>query len=268
MSKRAVCVGINNYPGTFNDLKGCVNDANDWADLFKEVFKFDDVKTLLDGDAKATAITDALMGLVEGASAGDIVVFTYSGHGTWVYDQGERDESDNRDEAWCGHDDIILDDTLRTIVRRMNPKARLTIIADSCHSGTSTRTMLERAARGRAEEPAERAPKPRYMPPLDDLDAIRTNMIPIRTRMAYPESGMSEILLTGCNAEEYSYDAYIGGKFNGAMSAKAIDLIRNDPKATYKEFHRNLRLLLPTTQYPQSPQLEGSKENKKCRLFE
>jgi len=22
--KRAVCVGINNYPGIFNDLKGCV----------------------------------------------------------------------------------------------------------------------------------------------------------------------------------------------------------------------------------------------------
>ena len=55
------------------------------------------------------------MGLVEGASAGDIVVFTYSGHGTWVYDQGELDESDNRDEAWCGHDGDILDDTLRKV---------------------------------------------------------------------------------------------------------------------------------------------------------
>jgi hypothetical protein len=31
MEKRALCIGINNYPGTQNDLSGCVNDANDWA---------------------------------------------------------------------------------------------------------------------------------------------------------------------------------------------------------------------------------------------
>ena len=27
----ALCIGINNYPGTGSDLSGCVNDANDWA---------------------------------------------------------------------------------------------------------------------------------------------------------------------------------------------------------------------------------------------
>ncbi len=31
MSKKALCIGINDYPGTQNDLSGCVNDANDWA---------------------------------------------------------------------------------------------------------------------------------------------------------------------------------------------------------------------------------------------
>ena len=35
--KKAVCIGINNYPGIFNDLKGCVNDANDWADLLTDM---------------------------------------------------------------------------------------------------------------------------------------------------------------------------------------------------------------------------------------
>ena len=29
--KTALCIGINNYPGTQNDLNGCVNDANDWT---------------------------------------------------------------------------------------------------------------------------------------------------------------------------------------------------------------------------------------------
>jgi hypothetical protein len=105
------------------------------------------------------------------------------------------------------------------------------------------------------------------MPPKDDIDALRTDLVPIRRRMLYPESDMWEVLLTGCNALEYSYDAYINGRYNGAMTAKSIALIRNDPSMTYKTFHDKLRELLPTTRYPQSPQLEGSKENKNRALF-
>ena len=105
------------------------------------------------------------------------------------------------------------------------------------------------------------------MPPKDDIDALRTDLVPIRRRMLYPESDMREALLTGCNALEYSYDAYINGRYNGAMTAKSIALIRDDPTMTYKTFHDKLRELLPTTRYPQSPQLEGSKENKNRALF-
>ncbi|MGE5839594.1 MAG: caspase family protein, partial [Deltaproteobacteria bacterium] len=36
MAKRALCIGINDYPGTGSDLAGCVNDANDWAVLLKK----------------------------------------------------------------------------------------------------------------------------------------------------------------------------------------------------------------------------------------
>ena len=32
MTTQALCIGINNYPGTHMDLAGCVNDANDWAE--------------------------------------------------------------------------------------------------------------------------------------------------------------------------------------------------------------------------------------------
>ena len=35
--RKAVCVGINNYPGIFNDLKGCVNDAKDWSAWLQEL---------------------------------------------------------------------------------------------------------------------------------------------------------------------------------------------------------------------------------------
>jgi hypothetical protein len=265
--KRAVCVGINDYPGSYNDLSGCVNDANDWAELFREHFGFNDNITLLtDADATKNNILSALGDLITGAKAEDVVVFTYSGHGTWIYDQGERDESDNRDEAICAYDGNILDDEIRDVVRQIHREAHLTVISDSCHSGTVTRAILKRAYE-EDKKAAENAPKPRYMPPVDDVDSVRTLLIPIRRRCLYPESDMPEVLLSGCNATEYSYDAYIDGRYNGAMTAMAIGLIKSNPEQTYSEFHKKLRQILPMPRYPQCPQLEGSKTNKDRLLF-
>lgn len=267
MAKRAVCVGINDYPGTYNDLGGCVNDANDWADLLRKDFEFSkDVQIITDSAATRDSVLEALRDLVTGSKSGDIIVFTYSGHGTWVYDQGERDESDNRDEAICAYDGNIIDDEIRTVIRQMEPGVRLTIISDSCHSGGVTRAMLKRA-RTTDEEAAETAPRPRYMPPDDDSDALRTELIPVRKRFLYPEYDMQEILISGCNSTEYSYDAVISGRRNGAMTALAMRVIKSNPSATYRDFHKALRKLLPSTRYPQSPQLEGSEANKDKLLF-
>lgn len=267
MARKAVCVGINDYPGSSNDLNGCVHDAQDWATLLQEVFLFDPPGILLNAAATRTAILEALRALVTDAAAGDVLAFTYSGHGTWVYDHGERDESDNRDEAWCAVDGNIEDDELRTLVRMVPPTARLTIVSDSCHSGTITRARLAamRAAEGMGEQ--RYAPKPRYMPPRSELDAVGAELYPIRRRLLYPESGMSELLLTGCNASEYSYDAHMNGRYNGAMTAFAIQLMRSRPGATYREFHKALRRLLPSSRYPQSPQLEGQDAFKDRPLF-
>jgi hypothetical protein len=267
ITKRAVCVGINDYPRTKNDLKGCINDANDWAELLRGEFGFGENVTLLtDADATRSNIVSALGELVTGARGGDVIAFTYSGHGTWVRDQGEPDELDNRDEALAVYDGIILDDELRSVIGQLEREASLTVISDSCHSGTATRLMLDKAREGDEDAP-EYAPKPRFMPPEDLIDYGRTVQIPIRRRFLYPESDMPEILLTGCNAMQSSYDAYIGGRYNGAMTAAAIRLIKSNPGQTYREFFRELRRRLPSLHYDQSPQLEGADANKDRPLF-
>jgi hypothetical protein len=79
---------------------------------------------------------------------------------------------------------------------------------------------------------------------------------------------MPEILITGCSDSEYSYDAEFDGRPNGAMTAMALRVINQNPDATYREFYTGLRALLPSSDYPQSPQLEGSDVNKDRRLFE
>ena len=54
MAKNALCIGINDYPGTGSDLAGCVNDANDWkATLQNRGFT---VTQLLDSKATKDAM--------------------------------------------------------------------------------------------------------------------------------------------------------------------------------------------------------------------
>jgi len=138
---------------------------------------------------------------------------------------------------------------LRTVISAINPQATLVVISDSCFSGTVTRL---------APLPAT----PRYMPG-DNVPAGKR----VSQRFLLPETGMSEILLTGCTDSEYSYDAEINGRYNGAMSAMALRVIKQNPAATYQEFYDSLRKLLPSSEYPQTPQLEGSDANKSRQLF-
>ena len=103
MTKKALCVGINDYLfGEENDLRGCVNEASDWANLLKKHFDFADPKQLLNGDATKTNIEAGIQDLLNGAKAGDILVFTNASHGTYLADT-DGDEP-KYDEAICPHD--------------------------------------------------------------------------------------------------------------------------------------------------------------------
>jgi hypothetical protein len=58
MTKKAFCVGINDYPYEGSDLNGCVNDAHAWAKLLIEHFDFSgaEVKVITDAEAKKERI--------------------------------------------------------------------------------------------------------------------------------------------------------------------------------------------------------------------
>jgi hypothetical protein len=245
--KKALCVGINNYPGTSNDLQGCVNDANDWSALLNDLGF--ETSLMLYSQATRQAIKTGLNTLIASAGESDVIVFTYSGHGTQVIDLS-GDEGDSYDEAIYVYDGMILDDDLRVLIDQMNPRATLVVISDSCFSGTVTRLVPENS-------------KPRFMPAAG-ISADRV----VRQHFLLPEANMPEILISGCSDSEYSYDAEISGRYNGAMSAMALKVIKQNPNVSYNEFYASLRQLLPSSNYPQTPQLEGTADHKNTRLFE
>lgn len=259
MKKVAICVGINNYPGTANDLQGCVNDARDWGNLLKSKFGFGKVTYLLDSAATSSAVISALKTAIAEAQSGDTLVFTYSGHGTSVADKN-GDEADGKDEAMCLYDKFLVDDDIRSVLDGVKEGVKFTIISDSCFSGTVTRAHLGEMD---GEVGYKRA---RYMPPPTAEEAVLVARLPVKNRLFSTED-MKDVLITGCNDREYSYDTAINGKPNGAMTYNAIQSINSKPDATYEEFFAELRKRLPSKEYPQTPQLEGSSANLKSKIF-
>lgn len=270
MTKRAVCVGINDYPIPGADLKGCVNDARQWAGLLKDHYEFSggDISLLLDKDAPKAKVIAALKGLLSKARSGDVLVFTNSSHGTYVPDTSGDEEG--YDEAMCPwdiKDNLIVDDDLRGLFSDLPRGVHLTVISDSCFSGTLTRAMLSDNIPGMSFPDHRRV---RFLNPALLGRGIITNPIGIspRGKLAFPQASMSHLLLSGCNDHEYSYDAQIGGSFHGAMTYHAIKAITDAGfKLTYAALAKRLQPMLDAAGYWQHPQLEGRSENKRRGLF-
>jgi hypothetical protein len=270
MAKKALCVGINDYPYDGSDLKGCVNDARAWAELLIDHYGFasEDVTLLFDAEATKDHILSTLKELIASAGEGDVLVFTNSSHGTYLADTS-GDEA-RYDQAMCPYDcaqNLIIDDELRELFTPLPEGVHLTVISDSCFSGTVTRVLLGENIPGLAL-PDER--RVRFLDPSLRGDRVLENpwRAKPKNREKYPESEMHEVLLSGCNDKEYSYDARIGDTYHGAMTYHALQVIREaDYDLTYAELHERMLPLLDEAGYPQHPQLEGRSENKEWCLF-
>lgn len=244
MKKLAVCVGINDYPGTNNDLHGCVNDAQNWSQLLAS--QGYEVVMLLDEQATKLNVTTALRTALATLRFGDRLVFTYSGHGSWIPD-ANGDEADGRDEVIVCHDflngGLLSDDEMYAMFQLRRFGSRVTIFSDSCFSGTLARF----AGMGQYD-------KPRFMPPAEFLPPSQLDTARRVERVQAKEMPRSgTVLISGCNENEYSYDAYIDGKPQGAFSAYAMSTFSQG--ITMGKWFKAIREELPSGEYPQSPQL-------------
>ena len=265
--KRALCVGINDYPYDGSDLNGCVNDARAWADLLISNYGFasSDVRVMTDSEATKKNVMAALKDLLAGAQPGDVLVYQNSSHGSYVADT--TGDEPTYDEVLCPYDidaNAISDDELRTLFSGVRSDVRFTVILDNCHSGTATRAIVGEGTGMRTPDDRRRrflSPALRRLPILDNPWAAKP-----KSASKYTESQMNEVLLAGCTDVEYSYDAYFNGVYHGAMTYYALQVIRaSNYKLTYSQLHS--RLLSLITAYPQHPQLEGRKENKRRQIF-
>jgi len=256
--KKALLVGINDYPGTANDLMGCVNDVNDVRDLLTAScgFKVEDVTLLTDRDATCANLVEALAALVREARAGDHLVFHFSGHGSQVPDSS-GDEPDALDEILCPYDldwqdKVIRDDDLNRIFAPVPPGALVEVLLDSCHSGTGLRDVVGSYR------------KPRFLPaPVEILPRgssahrVRPMKRPARC-----------VLWTACRADQYAADAWIDNRYGGAFTTCFCRLARQiGTSVARRDLLGALRRELKGMHFNQVPQLEASRKLKRAELF-
>lgn len=141
----ALCIGINDYEGEKNDLKGAVNDANKFKDVFITSYgvKAANVRMLLDKNVSLDKFLAEMKWLISSAKAGDQIAFMYSGHGGQVDD---KTEADGKEEVLVLADgNLIPGDLFGELAKALN-EARInsTWIFDSCFSGGMSRDPQER----------------------------------------------------------------------------------------------------------------------------
>lgn len=297
MIKKALLVGINAYPSS--PLRGCLNDVQQIHDLLTGTYGFasGDIKILRDGEATLSGIERELAWLAEagpGSDAGDVRVFHYSGHGSYVADTS-GDEPDGADECLVPVDyktsGMLIDDRLAELYEKIPAGSNLTLLMDCCHSGTNQRD-LERdmvfrflpvaedeldkieQARTKYEEEQEAfiVSKLREARDLkeEELESKVKDLLQAfkATRFGDVSNREGNILLAGCKDIQTSADAYISGDYHGAFTYYLIDSIKSlGTTATYRQVASALASRLKQNRYSQIPQLEGKRENKDIPIF-
>ncbi len=148
----ALIVGVNVYANPdIPDLSGAVGDARHFRTLLTDAggygFEPDNVTLLTDEAATVEGFKRAFREkLVEGVQGPeDVAVLYFAGHGGQTRDLN-GDEPDDRDETLILHDSRtgsapdLVDDILAGLLAELHARTRhITVILDSCNSGTATR---------------------------------------------------------------------------------------------------------------------------------
>lgn len=283
-NKRALLIGVNKYPNlpAYSQLKGCVNDVEAMRSLLETTFKFPpaNVQRLVDEEATEKNIRAALERLLESCGEGDIVVFHYSGHGSQMAAKGDKPRG--YDESIMPHDSgrmnpnfprqvkpcDIRDTEIREWLSRLTRKTRhVTLIFDSCHSGSITRFG----------DDAEDGTRLRWVPP-DPLPDGGGPPEASAERGGHARDGVgsgwlppsdSYVLLAACAAEQGAFEMELtagdGTTRQGAFTFYLVSEIEQSLDGaggafTYRDLWERVAARVTARFQRQTPLLEGARD--------
>lgn len=231
LKKRALIIGINYITIPRLRLNGCIEDSKLISEFWiKNGVSADNLLVLTDEDKKnqkklptASNVRKAFRWLLTDATVSDFFntpesswittkvshqyYLHYSGHGTQVRDLN-GDEKDGRDEAICCLNDTcssystIIDDELRSELAAKIPNGSLLFgTMDCCHSGT----VID-------------------LPYKYDGTSVEVSALELNRKV---------YVISGCQDNQTSADAYIGGLNVGATTAAFLSVMKDSGSSNY-----------------------------------
>jgi metacaspase-1 len=229
---------INNYPGSQNDLQGCLNDQSDVLSKVTAMFPDFKARIFLDSQVTRSTFLGEIKKAITALKTGDMLLIHYSGHGTQIYDDS-GDEADGYDEALYLYDGALVDDELGGALVAIPQGAHVVCAFDSCFSSSVTRATINqlRGHQNRFHQilPVRHIKRKRIGDKMKDLDYI---------------------VFSGCGESQTSADAYINGRYNGAFTYYWLKALQSKDQ-TYKTWYTKLRTYLPSKEYDQIPDIDG-----------
>jgi hypothetical protein len=266
VARRALVIGIDQYEHLPYPLEGCVNDAVVLSRLLETSFGFprSAVVTLLDEQATRDRVLSELDALVEATEADDVVVVTYSGHGSQMTDR-EGDEPDGMDETIVPHDsgrdpfenrDITDDELYVRLLALTRATPSVSAIFDCCHSGSVLRDAFGDRVRWVPEDrrPVAELPPSTVTREAGGLGSGPSGWVPLGERY---------VLIAGCRDDESSFEHTVtedgATVTQGALTYfLSREIARAGPGTTYRDVFEAASAQVTVAKPHQHPQLEGA----------
>jgi hypothetical protein len=153
-TKRALVIGISEYPQNGDNSWGAIHGTND-VDLIAPILKRQGFKTtkVCNKDATAKIIRTEIVKLIESCGSGDFVYLHFSCHGQ-PFEDLDGDEEDGWDESIIPYDaqkvyvkgkyegaNHIIDDELHSyfqkLMSKVGPSGLVCAVIDACHAGNT-----------------------------------------------------------------------------------------------------------------------------------
>jgi hypothetical protein len=279
--RRALLVGINDYPNPDWRLEGCLNDAFLMSALLQERgYPAEGIRLVTDRRATRSAILERLQWLVEDARDGDERFFFYSGHGAQMPIYGPTGAPERIDETLVPADfdwseaHALRDKEFAAFYAHLPYGMRFTTMLDCCHAGGMTRGAIRVKGLDPPDDVRHRAIRwdarhQMWVPRGIDENVYRLGFATSRrpdsgarynaARRTYGHKGpFMPLLLYAARKEELASEYDHGSVVQGAFTFSFAKQLRAAKKATtFRSLVTSVHGELESLGYSQTPEIAG-----------
>jgi len=230
------------YGQSLVKLPCCANDAKILNNLGR-FCGYEKNKILLDEEATVSNVTETLSSYSKTLEKGDMLVITYSGHGSTLIDFN-KDEKQGVDQTWCLYDRQLIDDELPHFWKKFKEGVFIFLILDACHSGSAMKSLNRGVRNWRDDNLLGSAAKTKMMGLTKSLeiyknDPVVYDLILKQKNVEEKEIQCSLLSISACQDTEVA----LGGDYLSYFTSFIVHVLttQKDTIRNYEDFYHLIK---------------------------